>query len=53
MKHDDPNLVIATADREKVIVKTSIVGILANVLLAAFKVVVGAAPHSIAVIWMR
>lgn len=50
MKHDDSNLVIATADREKVIVKTSIVGILANVLLAAFKVVVGAASHSIAVI---
>lgn len=50
MKHDDPNLVIATADREKVIVKTSIVGILANVLLAAFKAVVGAASHSIAVI---
>lgn len=50
MKHDDSNLVVATADREKVIVKTSIVGILANVLLAAFKVVVGAASHSIAVI---
>ena len=37
-------------DREKVIVRTSVIGILANVLLAAFKAVVGIASNSIAVI---
>jgi len=36
--------------RGKVIVRTSIVGILANVLLAAFKAVIGIASNSIAVI---
>ena len=36
--------------RDKVIVRTSIVGILANVLLAAFKAVIGVASNSIAVI---
>ncbi len=36
--------------RDKVIVRTSIVGILANVLLAAFKAVIGIASNSIAVI---
>lgn len=38
------------ADREKVIVRTSIVGIAVNILLAAFKAVVGLASHSIAVV---
>ena len=36
-------------DREKVIIRTSIVGIGANVLLAAFKAVIGILSHSIAV----
>jgi cation diffusion facilitator family transporter len=37
-------------DRERVIVRTSIVGIAANVVLAAFKAVVGLAANSIAVV---
>ena len=36
--------------RSKVIVKTSIIGIIANVLLAAFKAAVGLISHSIAVV---
>ena len=39
-----------SVDREKIIVRTSIVGIIVNVLLAAFKAVVGLASHSIAVV---
>lgn len=38
------------ADREKIIVQTSIIGIAANVALAAFKAVVGLLSNSIAVI---
>ena len=34
--------------RDKVIIRTSIIGILANVLLAAFKAAVGIASNSIA-----
>ena len=40
----------AVAQRERVIVRTSIVGILTNVLLAGFKAAVGLLSHSIAVI---
>lgn len=36
-------------DREGVIIKTSVIGVIANVLLAAFKAVVGVAAHSIAI----
>ncbi len=36
--------------RDKVIVRTSVVGIMTNVLLAAFKAAVGLASHSIAVV---
>lgn len=36
-------------DREKIIVRTSITGIIANVLLAAFKAAVGLISNSIAV----
>ena len=36
--------------RDKVIIKTSIVGILTSILLAAFKTVVGIVSNSIAVI---
>ena len=35
--------------RDKIIIRTSIIGILANVLLAAFKAAVGIASNSIAV----
>ncbi len=36
--------------RDKVIIRTSIIGILANVFLAAFKATVGALTHSIAIV---
>ena len=36
--------------RESIIVKTSIIGIVANILLSAFKIVVGLISHSIAII---
>ncbi|MBO7365056.1 MAG: cation transporter, partial [Lachnospiraceae bacterium] len=37
-------------NREQVIVRTSIIGIAANVALAAFKAVIGLLAHSIAVV---
>ena len=37
-------------ERERVIVRTSIVGIVANVLLVAFKAAVGLAANSIAIV---
>ena len=37
-------------NREKVIVRTSFIGILANILLVVFKMIVGLAANSIAVI---
>ena len=37
-------------NRDQVIIRTSVIGILANVFLAAFKAAVGIASHSIAVI---
>lgn len=40
----------ASVDRDKVIVKTSIIGILANVFLASFKAAIGIFSNSIAVI---
>ena len=40
----------AEAPREKVIVKTSIIGIIANVVLAGFKAVVGLMTNSIAIV---
>ena len=48
-KHDE-DMAVAAADRERVIVRTSVIGILANVLLAGFKAAVGLLSHSIAVI---
>lgn len=36
-------------DRQKIIVRTSIIGIIANVFLAGFKALVGTATHSIAI----
>ena len=41
---------LSTEDRNRIIVRTSVVGILANVLLAAAKAVIGFAANSIAVI---
>ncbi len=38
------------ASREKTIVRTSIIGIIANVFLAAFKAVIGLMTHSIAIV---
>ncbi|MBQ5952765.1 MAG: cation transporter [Lachnospiraceae bacterium] len=40
---------IRNTSREKTIVKTSIIGIIANVFLAAFKAVIGVITHSIAI----
>ena len=39
-----------TDNRSKIIVRTSITGIVANVFLAAFKAVIGALTHSIAIV---
>ncbi len=46
---DNENMDLLVANREKAIVKTSFIGIGANVLLAAFKAVIGMITHSIAV----
>ena len=48
-KHDE-DMAVAAAERERVIVRTSVIGILVNVLLAGFKAAVGLLSHSIAVI---
>ena len=37
-------------NRDKKIIRTSIIGILANVLLAAFKAVIGLASNSVAIV---
>ena len=39
-----------TKSRDKVIVRTSVIGILANVFLAVFKAVIGLTAHSIAIV---
>ena len=36
-------------DRSKTVIRTSIIGILANVFLSAFKLIVGSLSHSIAI----
>ncbi len=45
----EKNIETLVADREKAIVKTSVIGIITNVLLAAFKAAVGIIANSIAV----
>ena len=50
MSNDQPTIETPQLSRDKVIIRTSIIGILANVLLAAFKAVVGIASNSIAVV---
>ena len=49
MNNENANIAALAYDREKVIVRTSIIGIIANVLLAAFKAAVGLISNSIAV----
>ena len=46
----DGNLAATAIERNKVIIRTSIIGIVANVFLVAFKAVIGILTHSIAVI---
>ena len=49
MSNENKDMTALAADREKTIVRTSIIGILTNVLLAAFKAAVGIISNSIAV----
>ena len=49
MNNDNSSMASLAMDREKTIVRTSITGIVANVLLAAFKAAVGVISNSIAV----
>ena len=50
MSNNQPTAETPQMSRDKVIIRTSIIGILANVLLAAFKAAVGIASNSIAVV---
>ncbi|MBQ7689205.1 MAG: cation transporter [Clostridia bacterium] len=50
MQEQEKNLAALEADREKTIVKTSVVGIVTNLFLVAFKAFVGLMSHSIAVV---
>ena len=50
MNEQEKDLAALAADREKTIVKTSVIGIVTNLLLVAFKAFVGLVSHSIAVI---
>ena len=49
MGANDTNMAAAEVNRDNVIIKTSIIGILTNVFLAAFKAVIGIVSNSIAV----
>ncbi len=50
MAEQNPSVKEMKADRERVIVRTGLIGIAANVLLVAFKATVGLLSHSIAVV---
>ena len=51
MKNDNSEIsAVNDTSREKTIIKTSIIGIIANVFLAAFKAVIGLMTHSIAIV---
>ena len=50
MKNTNMNVADAVANRDQIIVKTSIIGIVANIFLAAFKALVGVMSNSIAII---
>ncbi len=47
---DNKDMISAASERQKTIVKTSVIGIIANVLLAGFKAVVGVMSNSIAMV---
>lgn len=49
-KRGSEDIIQEVISRDRVVIQTSIIGILANVLLAAFKAVVGILSHSIAVV---
>ena len=49
MDNQNPVMAADKADRNDIIIKTSVIGILTNVLLAAFKAAIGLAVNSIAV----
>lgn len=49
MNNENRDVTAMTVDREKVIVRTSVIGIITNVFLAAFKAAVGLISNSIAV----
>ncbi|MBQ7466111.1 MAG: cation diffusion facilitator family transporter, partial [Oscillospiraceae bacterium] len=48
-EHTSPDVAEAQGSRDSVIVRTSIIGIVANVFLAGFKAAIGLLSHSIAV----
>ena len=50
MAADSEDLILTAANRDRAIVRTSVVGILTNIFLAAFKAVIGILSNSIAVI---
>ena len=50
MNKENTDIVTAAAVREKTIVKTSVIGIITNILLAGFKAAVGLISNSIAVV---
>ena len=50
MKEQSVDVAVLAANREKTIVKTSVIGIITNLFLVAFKAFVGLLSHSIAVI---
>ena len=50
MKNTNMNVADAVDNRNQVIVRTSIIGIIANLLLAGFKALVGVLSGSIAII---
>lgn len=50
MKNNNMNLEDAMANRDQIIVKTSIIGIIANIFLAGFKAAVGLLSNSIAIV---
>lgn len=50
MKEQNNDIAVLATNREKTIVRTSAVGVAANILLAAFKAAVGLVSHSIAVV---
>ena len=50
MKSTNMNVADAVTHRDEIIVRTSIIGIIANILLAVFKAIVGILAHSIAIV---